>query len=186
LDFDTEAASIPITFEADTRGLVAGLDEAERAGKRFSASLATAFEGLIFRGKSLGEVVRSLGLSLSQMALRAAFKPLESALSGLFSGLLGGGGGLPIPFAKGGVIAAPAQFPLPSGGVGLAGERGAEAVMPLTRGPDGRLGVAAVGGGSPIQITFAVSTPDVEGFQRSEAQIAAMLSRAVGRGQRNL
>ena len=31
--------------------------------------------------------------------------------------------------------------------MGLAGERGAEAIMPLARGPDGRLGVAAAGGG---------------------------------------
>jgi hypothetical protein len=31
-----------------------------------------------------------------------------------------------------------------------------------------------------------ISTPDAEGFRRSESQIAAMLSRAVSRGQRNM
>jgi hypothetical protein len=35
-------------------------------------------------------------------------------------------------------------------------------------------------------ITFNVSTPDVESFRRSETQLAAMLTRVVGRGQRNL
>ncbi len=51
------------------------------------------------------------------------------------------------PFASGGVIGTPTYFPLRSGGVGLAGEAGPEAIMPLARGPDGRLGVAASGGG---------------------------------------
>jgi hypothetical protein len=37
-----------------------------------------------------------------------------------------------------------------------------------------------------VSITVNVSTPDAESFRRSEGQIAAMLSRAVSRGQRNL
>ena len=67
----------------------------------------------------------------------------------------------------------------------IAGEAGAEAIMPLARGPDGRLGVRAQSGRA-IQITFNVTTPDVEGFRRSESQVTAMLARAVGQGQRNL
>ena len=56
-------------------------------------------------------------------------------------------GGMVMPFAKGGVVGAPAYFPL-GRGLGLMGEKGAEAVIPLARGPDGRLGVQA-GGGRP-------------------------------------
>jgi hypothetical protein len=37
-----------------------------------------------------------------------------------------------------------------------------------------------------VNVTFNVTTPDAESFRRSEGQIAAMLSRAVGRGSRNL
>jgi phage-related minor tail protein len=70
--------------------------------------------------------------------------------------------------------------------VGLAGERGAEAIMPLARGPDGRLGVAASGAGGGVNVTFNVSTPDAESFRRSEGQVAAMVARAVALGQRNL
>ena len=69
--------------------------------------------------------------------------------------------------------------------MGLAGERGAEAIMPLARGPDGRLGVAAQGGGG-VSITLNVTTPDAESFRRSEAQVATMVARAVALGQRNL
>lgn len=71
-----------------------------------------------------------------------------------------------------------------SGYASLFGEVGAEAVMPLKRGPDGALGVAAESGG--VRIVFNVTTPDAVSFRKSEGQIAAMLTRAVGRGQRSL
>jgi phage-related minor tail protein len=83
------------------------------------------------------------------------------------------------------VIASPIAFPLGGGRVGIAGERGAEAILPLARGADGRLGVRAEGSAG-ISVTFNVSTPDADSFRRSETQIAAMLARAVAQGQRNL
>jgi phage-related minor tail protein len=174
------------------------LGETAKLGNQFGAALGQAFEGLALKGKSLGDVVRSLGLSLSKIALNAAFKPLEQALGGALSNLFSGGSmlpfanggviaqGMPIPFAHGGVIASPTTFPLAGGRTGLMGEAGAEAIMPLARGPDGRLGVAASGRGQAVNITFNVSTPDVESFRRSETQMAALLSRAVSQGQRNL
>jgi phage-related minor tail protein len=184
-----------VRVDADTGPLEEQLKVATGLGRQFSSALINAFEGIAIKGRSLGEVLKSLALSLSNMVLKAAFKPLEQGfgnlLSGLFSGGLGfakGGAfqqGLPVPFAKGGVIASPIAFPLSRGRTGIAGERGAEAIMPLARGPDGRLGVVAQGGGG-ISVTFNVATPDVESFRRSETQVAAMLARAVALGQRNL
>jgi len=75
-------------------------------------------------------------------------------------------------------------FPM-RGGMGLMGEAGPEAVMPLARGLDGRLGVAASGGGSTV-INVNISTPDLAGFQRSRGQVAAQLARAVARGNGRL
>jgi phage-related minor tail protein len=73
------------------------------------------------------------------------------------------------------------------GGLGLMGEAGPEAILPLKRGSDGRLGVAA---GAPGErgapITVNITTPDIAGFRRSEAQVAAGLARAVARGRRGL
>lgn len=167
----------------------------DQLGKQFSRTLTSAFEGLAIKGRSLNEVMKGVTLSLSRMTVQAAFKPLEGALSQGFSTLLSGGfgfakgaafqQGMPVPFAKGGVVASPTTFPLGNGGSGLMGEAGAEAIMPLARGPDGRLGVAARGGGG-MQVTVNISTPDVESFRRSEGQVAAMLSRAVAQGQRHL
>ena len=65
------------------------------------------------------------------------------------------------------------------------GEAGSEAVMPLARGPDGRLGVRSAGGGA-TSVTVNISATDAESFRRSEAQVSAALARAVARGRRAL
>jgi phage-related minor tail protein len=69
------------------------------------------------------------------------------------------------------------------GGTGLMGEAGPEAILPLQRGADGRLGVA--GGGGAVNVTMNITTPDAQGFRRSQSQIAAEMGRALARGQRN-
>jgi len=185
-----------VVVDADTSALQNQLKIASSLGRQFSNSLVKAFEGVAIKGKSLGDVFKGLALDLSRMVVKAAFKPLEQGLgsvfSGLFSGVGFGGGGaaaasqsLPIPFAKGGVIQTPLGFPLGRGNSGVAGENGAEAILPLGRSRDGRLGVVSQGGNG-VSVTLNISTPDVESFQRSETQVAAMLARAVSTGQRNL
>lgn len=67
------------------------------------------------------------------------------------------------------------------GGLGLMGEAGAEAILPLARGADGSLGVAG-GGGGAINVVFNVTAPDPAAFRKSEGQITGMLARAVSRG----
>jgi phage-related minor tail protein len=90
------------------------------------------------------------------------------------------------PFASGGVVAAPTYFPL-GRSLGLMGEAGAEAILPLKRGADGRLGVAAgEGGGTAVNVVFNVTATDAASFRKSEAQVTGMLARAVARGARSL
>ena len=186
--------SIAVTLTADTSEFRREMAEAARLGRDMGRSLTTALEGATLKGKGLGDVLRQLALSLSHAAFRSAFRPLEQSLGQALLGVGGSigfaKGGVPglggaIGFAHGGVVSSPISFPLSGGMAGLAGERGAEAILPLARGPDGRLGVAATGGGG-VQVNFHVTAGDAESFMRSEGQIAAMLSRAVSRGQRNL
>ena len=194
-------AELTVAINGDTTGLTESFNQVSKGGLKLGATLATALDGVVTKGKSVTSVLDSLILSISKMALAAAFKPLDSAFSSglgsLFSGSAFSGGsqpfasggvfsgGLPVPFASGGVISSPVQFPLGSGQTGLAGERGPEAIMPLTRGPDGKLGISGANGGNPINVTFHVTSPDADSFSRSETQLAALLARTVNQGQRN-
>ena len=81
-----------------------------------------------------------LGIGLQQSVRRSFQRPRRSGAGGGPS--LAAAMGAIKPFAAGGVIGTPTYFPLTSGGLGLAGEAGPEAIMPLARGADGRLGVA--------------------------------------------
>ena len=163
----------------------------------FARAMTQAFSASVTGGKQFDDLLKSLALRISDLAVRLAFKPLEksltSGITSLLSGLTGVGGsasakvegasGAIKPFAAGGVIGTPSYFPLVGGGVGLAGEAGPEAIMPLRRGPDGRLGVAGSGGNT---INVQIATPDLDNFRRSESYITGQIARAVARGQRSL
>ncbi len=194
-----------MTFEASSEETSQTLDhlglrtrELAVGAGAFSRAMTSAFTASVVGGKQFDDVLKSLTLRLSDLAVRLAFKPLEKGIAGgienLLSGLMGAGSGAGLslaaasgavkPFASGGVIGTPTYFPLTQGGVGLAGEAGPEAIMPLARGPDGKLGVSGRGGGNSV--TIQIATPDLESFRRSENYITGQIARAVSRGQRSL
>lgn len=164
----------------------------------FSGGLRRAFDGVVFDGMKLSDALSGLAKNMADTVFNTALKPVTNAFGGLLAGglssVLGKGLGFAnggafvqgrvMPFAQGGVVSSPTQFPM-RGGTGLMGEAGPEAIMPLTRGADGKLGVRTSGGGQPVTVVMNISTPDVAGFQRSQSQIAAQAMRALARGQRN-
>lgn len=172
--------------------------------KQFGRSITDAFVKGSAGGKSFESVLKTLGTRLTNMALRSAFKPVDLAIGqgletvtkslvgSLTSGLAGAtasargnvvSGGLVQPFADGGIVAAPTYFPM-ARGLGLMGEAGAEAIVPLARGADGRLGVRSDQAARPVSVTVHIATPDADSFRRSQAQVAGSLARAVARGRR--
>ncbi|WP_372840188.1 phage tail tape measure protein [Phaeovulum sp.] len=160
--------------------------------------LRRAFDGLVLDGMKLSDALAEVGRAMSESVYATAMKPVQSAFGGAIASgmnsLLRGmfpfaeGGaftqGRVMPFAKGGVVSAPTSFAMRSGR-GLMGEAGPEAIMPLARGADGRLGVQAAGAGRAVNVVMNIATPDATGFARSQAQIAAQLSRVLARGERN-
>lgn len=101
---------------------------------------------------------------------------IASTIGSIFSSSTGGKGGASslfgsigkiFGFAKGGVISGANMFPI-GGNVGVMGEKGAEAIMPLTRGGDGKLGVAAHGGGGKQIVQNINITTGVEQTVRAE------------------
>jgi phage-related minor tail protein len=185
-------------FRRELEGVQGGMKEAGREASGMSrsvtSSLRRAFEGVVFDGRRLSEALASVGEGISGAVLNQALAPVQSAVGKGVQSLIGGmlpfakgaafSGGRVAAFARGGIVDGPTQFPM-RGAVGLMGEAGPEAIMPLARGADGKLGIRGSGGGS-VHVTMNISTPDVAGFRRSESQIAAEMSRALQRGRRNL
>ena len=172
------------------------LDDLEARSRSFGSAITTALKGAVIDGDSLIEVLQNIAYRFSSISLDIGLKPLETSIGSMVSGASnmltsalgfshGGVPGRVQAFATGGVVSQPTYFPM-AGGTGLMGEVGSEAIMPLKRGPDGRLGVAAGEGGAPVQVIFNVSATDVQSFRKSEGQINAMLTRAVGRGRRGV
>ena len=119
------------------------------------------------------EAVEALGREILRLTLRETVsKPISQFISSsLFnafapsvasSARVSSGIGA---YASGGVVSSPT--------LGMIGEAGPEAVLPLQQGADGKLGVA--GGGN---ITINVHTPDADSFRRSSKQIASSMRRA--------
>lgn len=189
--FDAEIARMGETLVFTGR-------EVNTLSSGLSGGLRRAFDGVVFDGMKLSDALRGVAQTMVSSVYGIAMKPVQNALGGalaegvasLLGGVLGfakGGAfasGRVMPFAKGGVVSQPVSFPM-RGGSGLMGEAGPEAIMPLARGADGRLGVQAAGGGRPVTVVMNITTPDVQGFQRSQSQIAAQAARALSRGQRN-
>jgi hypothetical protein len=199
------------TSSAEVAGFEAGLSDMGRTlaltgreldglSRGLGSGLRRAFDGVVFDGLRLSDAMRQLARSLSDTLYSAAMRPVQNALGGALASAVGGmfGSMMPfaqgagfaqgrvMPFAQGGVVSGPVAFPM-RGGTGLMGEAGPEAIMPLTRGADGRLGVRSDGArGRAVSVTFNIQTPDVAGFQRSQSQIAAQMSRLLASGQRNV
>ncbi|MFC7704995.1 phage tail tape measure protein [Plastorhodobacter daqingensis] len=196
------ASTVTAAFEGELarmrEGMVFADREVARLSTSFGSGLRRAFDGVIFDGMRLSDALRQVARTMIDQVYAVAMRPVQNAVGGVLaqglnaavSGVMPfaqGGAftqGRVMPFAQGGIVSGPVMFPM-RGGRGLMGEAGPEAIMPLTRGPDGKLGVQAQGGGRPVSIVMNVQTPDVQGFQRSQSQIAAQMARALGRGQRN-
>ncbi|UWQ92957.1 phage tail tape measure protein [Aliisedimentitalea scapharcae] len=210
-DLEDQGAALSDTL-ADATAMAAGFNgELQRIREAFattsrdalalehglSRGLRRALDGVVFDGMKLSDALETVARSMINATYSAAVRPVTDHLGGLLAngvtsvvqGVLpfaDGGSfsqGRVMPFANGGVVSGPVTFPM-RGGMGLMGEAGPEAIMPLTRGADGRLGVRAQGGGA-VNVVMNISTPDVQGFNRSQGQIAAQMSRALGRANRN-
>lgn len=195
-----DTSSVASAFEGQLRdmqnSLIATTRDLGSLERGFSSGLRRAFDQLILDGASLSDVMGDLADKMLNTVYAAAVNPVTDHFGGLLAGGLNAAvaGLMPFadgasfsqgrvtPFAKGGVVSSPTLFPM-RGGTGLMGEAGPEAIMPLSRGPDGRLGVAS--DGRAVTVNMNITTPDVQGFQRSRSQIATQMSRALGRGQRH-
>lgn len=181
------AADMAAGFDSELRRMRTALAETgkdvQTLERGLSRGLRRALDGVLFDGMRLSDAMKTVANSMVNAAYSAAVKPVTDHFGGLIAQGVGGLVQNVMPFAKGGVVSSPTYFPM-RGGTGLMGEAGPEAIMPLSRGADGRLGVRMEGQG-PSSVVINITTPDVDGFRRSQSQIAAQMSRALSRGARN-
>lgn len=143
------------------------IDEAfATAASSIQSNLARAAERGAF---SLDQLAGALTRDLRRFAINSLVRnPVQSLVTNALTGAFGGAR------MGGGPVAAGQSF--------LVGERGPEIFTP---GASGRINPLRGGGGVNVNITLP-GVSDAESFRRSQSQIAAGLSRALGRGQRNL
>lgn len=156
-------------------------------GKDIGLTFSSAFEDAVVSGKKFSDVLKGIGDDLLRLLVRRNItEPIVGAIGGinwgsLLAGFLGsakgnafGASGV-IPFATGGIVNSPTLFGFAGGRTGMMGEAGPEAILPLKRGRDGKLGVQSAGmGGVVINQTINVAA----GASRNEVLQAAATAKA--------
>lgn len=140
---------------------------------------------------AFGDLATSILNDLARMAVQtqiieplfASFGFTKNAQGNVF-----GTGGL-VPFANGGIVNGPTVFPF-ANGVGLMGEAGPEAIVPLTRMNNGKLGVESDGGGTTVNIinnsgtdAKVTESKTATGGKRIDVMIESAIDSAIGRGR---
>ena len=155
---------------------------ADSVGGALKSSFDLIVSGTQDWATSLREIAGNLLKSIADQLLQImVIKPIVDAI-GSIKFAKGGvfEGGAVTPFAKGGIVSKPTIFPFAKG-IGLMGEAGPEAIMPLKRGPNGRLGVEAANGGGSTTINVSVDAKgsSVQGDSGKGNQLAQVVAQAV-------
>jgi len=146
--------------------------------------LNNAFASVLKGTADLGDALLSFASNVLAKVAQDLFAqqfagPISEGIKSIFSanGNVFDAGGV-TAFAKGGVVGGPTVFPF-ANGIGLMGEAGPEAIMPLSRGADGKLGVIASGGGAPSITINNYSGQEATASSDSAGNIVVEIGRAI-------
>ena len=141
-----------------------------------------ALVNFVMTGKlNFKNLANSIIADLARIAIQQAItKPFTNFFTGLFSA--NGNAfvdGKVQKYAYGGVVNRPTLFPM-ANGMGLMGEAGAEAILPLRRGSNGKLGVQSTGSSiGNIIVNVDASGSAVEGDESRGKELGFAISAAV-------
>tara|TARA_B110000093_G_scaffold142590_1_gene153720 strand:+ start:4822 stop:7188 length:2367 start_codon:yes stop_codon:yes gene_type:complete len=139
-------AQIAKTFE-----LIAVEEKRQALNDSITGSIEDGLMMMIDSTTSVKDAFKSMASEIVKELYRVlVVQQLVNAAKGFFGFADGGafdGGSQIQAYANGGVVSSPTTFPMTGGKTGLMGEAGPEAIMPLKRGSNGKLGVQMEGGG---------------------------------------
>lgn len=141
-----------------------------------------------FNGSSGGKGLGTRFGNAAKGAAAGSAGGIWGAIGGAIGGFFNANGnafshGRVLPFAQGGVVSSPTMFPMAGNRTGIMGEKGAEAIMPLKRAPNGQLGVQAQIAPATVNI-YNQSDSRIETVQRPDGDTDIFI-RKVNNALRN-
>jgi lambda family phage tail tape measure protein len=194
------ATAIGDAFGNSFKGVITGSMTAKEALASFFSSVAEYFADMVAKMIAkwitlaiLNSIVKIFpgggGFSANAAGFGGNFDAGIPALGGIpdYSGAFAKGGTFAqngiVPYANGGIVNRPTMFKFARGGAmatGVMGEAGPEAIMPLKRGADGKLGVASAGGsGVTVNVSVDAKGTQVQGDPGQGAQLGRVIAGAV-------
>ena len=154
-------------------------------------TFGNAFMSIVDGTESAKHAFRSMARDIiKQLYQILVVEQMVNSISGAIQGSFGGAPQGPMPsgnavpdtrmfkFANGGVVSSPTTFGMSGGKTGLMGEAGPEAIMPLKRGANGKLGVQMEGGGATTVVqNFNFSANGDDSVKRIIAQAAPKIAQ---------
>lgn len=174
-------------------GMKQGLEDyrkkVEDVAGSIKSAMGNALQGMedalvnfVMTGKlAFGDLARSIIQDMARIVIQQTImKPFTSFLGGLFAdgGVVQGGETVKKYAYGGSIVDRPTLFPMKNG-MGLMGEAGAEAIMPLQRGRNGKLGVQASGGSNNIVVNVDATGSSVEGDETQGKQLGKLIAVAI-------
>jgi lambda family phage tail tape measure protein len=135
-------------FDNYTKNADSAAQMTQKAFDSVTSHMSDSLTNFVMTGKlDFADLAKSILADLAKIMVQKAMAGMVGSLMG---GLFANGGafqGGTQFFADGGVVSQPTAFGMSGGRTGVMGEAGAEAIMPLARGANGKLGVVNSGGG---------------------------------------
>lgn len=176
---DGFAEAAAIGRDSSNNNIVEQATLAQEAVELFNDSFDTMLDGVLMGTQDISQGFEDMAkVIIAQLAKIAATQGIAALLGGSGNTFLQSvgsalasakgnafSGGNVIPMANGGIVNGPTLFPM-ANGAGLMGEAGPEAVMPLGRDSQGRLGV--YGGGMNVTVNNNAAGVEVNPRQTEE------------------
>ena len=125
-------------------------ERSQALSEHIASTMEDGFMKMIDGTTSVKDAFKSMASEIIKELYRVlVVQQMVNAAKGFFGFADGGafsGGSQIEAYANGGVVGSPTTFPMAGGKTGLMGEAGPEAIMPLKRGSNGKLGVQMEGG----------------------------------------